>query len=339
MMSKTTMKDIAEKLNVSINAVSLALNDKEGVSQELRMQILELAVAMNYPSKKLNAKATLKNKTICILINEKKKNDTYYYLDMLSHIKKEANTFGYRILVEYYSLDHLEIPDCISEHHIAGIIILGKITQEMIYQMKLYNSHILCINHSIPYMNLDYMITNDFLGGYLSCDFLIKKGCRDIGFIGDIEKSKNFKQRFQGYRQCMINHFHPKKYELICLTKGIEQAVLNNDYRYIQKMLLTYRKMPEAFVCVNDRNAAVAIKALQYNGYKIPQDIKMIGFDNMEFAKTLTPTLTTLEVNRYTIAKRAIRRMHEMIHEETTPETIMLSPYIIERQSTKNPDI
>ena len=73
-MSKTTMKDIAEKLNISINAVSLALNDKEGVSQELRMQILELAVIMGYSQKKLNAKTILKNKTICVMIENKKKN-------------------------------------------------------------------------------------------------------------------------------------------------------------------------------------------------------------------------------------------------------------------------
>lgn len=100
-------------------------------------------------------------------------------------------------------------------------------------------------------------------------------------------------------------------------------------------MLLTYRKMPEAFVCVNDRNAAVVIKALQYNGYKVPQNIKIIGFDNMEFSSRITPSLSTLEVNRQIIAKKSIKRIHEMIYENTIPETIMLSPCIIERQSTQ----
>ncbi len=69
-------------------------------------------------------------------------------------------------------------------------------------------------------------------------------------------------------------------------------------------MLLTYRKMPEAFVCVNDPNAA---KALQYNGYKVPQNIKIIGFDNMEFSSHMTPSLSTLEVNRQIIAKKSIK--------------------------------
>ena len=92
--------------------------------------------------------------------------------------------------------------------------------------------------------------------------------------------------------------------------------------------------MPEAFVFVNDRNAAIVINALQYNGYKVPQDIKVIGFDNMQFCQSMTPTLSTLEVSRYEIAKKVIRRIHEMQHEVTIPETIMLSPQIIERQST-----
>ena len=114
-MSKTTMKDIAKKLNISINAVSLALNDKDGVSQELRMQILELAVTMGYSQKKLNAKTILKNKTICVMIENKKKNDKYYYLDILKNLKKEANIFGYRILEEYYSLDNY-----ITRNHISA---------------------------------------------------------------------------------------------------------------------------------------------------------------------------------------------------------------------------
>lgn len=334
-MKNITMKDIAEQLNISLNAVSIALNDKEGVSKELRMKILETAVNMNYPLKKLNVKATLKNKTLLVMIEDKKKNDTYYYLDILNHIEKEASLFGYRILTDFYSFHDFQVSKEISEHHIAGVIILGKINQDIMSILKLYINEIVCINHSIPYMNIDCIISNEFLGGYLSCEYLINKGYKNVGFIGEIEKSKNFKQRFQGYRQCMINYFHPKKSDFICLTKGIEKAVLNDDYRYIQMMLLTYRQMPDAFVCVNDRNASIVIKALQYNGYKIPQDIKIIGYDNMEFCTNTTPTLSSVEISRKGIAKKAIRRIHEMIHEETIPETIMLSPQIIERDSTK----
>lgn len=334
MPKNATMNDIAQKLNISLNAVSIALNDKEGVSQELRIKILETAISMNYPLKKLNAKSTLKNKTLVIMIEDKKKHDTYYYLDLLKHFVKEASIFGYRILTEFYNILDFHVPKNISQHHCAGIIILGKINDEILHELQLYINEIICVNHSIPYMNIDYIVSNDFLGGYLSCEYLIKKGYRNIGFIGEIEKSKNFKLRFQGYRQCMINYFHPKKSDFICLTKGIEKAILNKDYRYIQTMLLTYKKMPEAFVCVNDRNAAVTIKALQYNGYKIPQDIKVIGYDNMELCHQITPSLSSLEISRQAIAKKAIRRIHEMIHEDTVPETIMLSPQIIERDST-----
>lgn len=334
-MSKVTMKDIADKLQVSINAVSLALNDKEGISHQLRIQILETAVQMNYPLKKLNAKMTLKNKTLVVMIDIRKKNDTHYYLDILSNIEKEASLFGYRILTEYYNHNDFIVPECIRDHHVAGVIILSKVSTEMIYSLRLYIEYILCVNHSIPYMNIDNISVNDFLGGYLACEYLIKKGCDSIGFVGEIESSKNFKNRFQGYRQCMLNYFHPKKSDLICLTKGIENAVLQNDFRYIQKMLLTYWHMPKAFVCVNDRNAAIVIKALEYNGYKIPEDIKVIGFDNMELSTKIKPQLSTLDVSRQIIAKKAVRRMHEMIHENTVPEVIQLSPQIIERESTK----
>lgn len=334
-MKKTTMQDIADELSISLNAVSIALNDKQGVSNDLRIKILETATQLNYPLKKLNAKATLKNKTLAVLIEERKRNDRYYYLDLLHHIQKEAKIFGFRILIEYYDFTSFEVPKCISEHHVAGVIILGKISSPMITSLKLYIKEILCINHSIPYINIDSMITNDFLGGYLACEFLIQQGCQSIGFIGEISRSSNFKQRYLGYHKCMMNYFHLKYTDFICLTQDIEDAVIHDNYQYIQKLLLTYREMPEAFICVNDRNAAIVIKALQYNGYKVPNDIKVIGFDNMEFAHYMTPSLSTLEVSRHMIAKRAVRRIHEMIHENTIPESIMLSPRIIERNSTK----
>lgn len=333
-MSKvTSMKDIADNLGVSINAVSIALNDKEGVSNDLRIQILEAAVEMGYPTKKFNTKNTLKSKTLAIMIETKKKNDGYY-LSLLNHLKKEARLFGYRVFDEYYDIEEFKVPKSISEHHVVGVIVLGKINAELIYSLKLYIREVLYINHSLSHFNINNIITNDFLGGYISCEYLIKKGYKKIGFIGEIESSKNFKLRFQGYRQCMINYFQPRKHEFVCITKGTEKAVLNNDYQYIQKMLLTYQKMPEAFVCVNDRNAAIVMKALRYNGYKIPQDIKVIGFDNMELCTQTNPTLTSLEVKGETIAKKALRRMIEIIHDNTLPEVTMLSPQVIERNST-----
>lgn len=137
----------------------------------------------------------------------------------MSHIEKEASLFGYRILTEYYDYHNFDVPKCIQEHHAAGVIILGKVNDQMIYLLRLYIEYILCVNHSVPYMNIDNITTNDFLGGYLACEYLIKKGYKSIGFVGEIESSKNFKRRFQGYRQCMINYFHPKKVTLLLLQK------------------------------------------------------------------------------------------------------------------------
>lgn len=180
MSNTVTMKDIAQKLNVSINAVSIALNDKEGVSTELRMQILEAATEMNYPFKKLNVKDTLKNKTLVIMIEDKKRDDLHYYLDLLKYIIEEAHIFGYRIFTEFYNFKNFVTPKCISEYHVAGIIVLGKISDEIIYALRLYNQKIICVNHSIPYFNVDTIITNNFLGGYVSCEYLIKKGYRNM---------------------------------------------------------------------------------------------------------------------------------------------------------------
>lgn len=335
MSKKTTMQDIAKELQISVNAVSIALNDKIGVSHQLRIKILETAKKMHYNVKGLNVKSTLKNKTLVVLLENKRMKDSYYYLDIVNQMKKEAAIFGYRVLIEPYHLDYFVVPDLIRHHHVAGVIVLGKINDKIIYSLSLYIQEILCVNHSLDFLNIDAIVINNYLGGYLSCEYLIKQGYSNIGFVGEIDSSPNLKQRFKGYQQCMINYFGQNQ-NCVCLTKDIEKAILHDNYQHIQKLLSTCPEMPEAFVCVNDSNASIIIKALSYNGYKIPQDIKIIGFDDIELCTKLTPTLSSLTVSREVIAKKAIRRMHEMIHEDTIPETIMLSPQIIERNSTKS---
>ncbi|MEG0277200.1 MAG: LacI family DNA-binding transcriptional regulator [Coprobacillus sp.] len=332
---KITMQDIAKQLNISVNAVSLALNDKEGVSNELRHQILEVAVVLNYPIKKLSVKKTIKNRTLIILFDGRKINDIYFYTDLINEIRKEAEIFGYRTITEFYDYESFRIPKAILDYHVAGVITLGNVTKEMIYSLKLYIQEIICVNHSISNFNIDTVIANDFLGGYISCEYLIKKGIRNIGFIGEISISNNYKKRYKGYLQCLKEHFKEEQENPIHLIKGIEEATADKDYQFIQNILSTYPQMPEAFICANDCYASVLIKALQYNGYRIPQDIKIISFDNTALSRMVTPALTSLEINRKVLAEKTIRRIHKMIHEPTTPETTMLNLQIIERESTK----
>lgn len=325
----TTMKDIAKHLNISINAVSLALNDKEGVSHELRMKILETASMMNYPLKKLNNKDTLKNKTLVVLLESKKRNDIYYS-EFLHQLTIQAHIYGYRIIDEYYDIHQFMIPKIISEHHCAGVIILGKITPHIITHLLLYIQEIICVNHYLGYMNIDSITINDYLSGYMACEYLILKGCQKIGFIGDIDTSMNFKQRYQGYKQCLY-HYHYQ--ESLTIIHDIEEFIIKQQYFKIQNKLANFKTIPEAFICVNDTYASMTLKALQYSGYKIPKDTLLIGFDNLYESHKLN--ITSLSVSREEMAKKAIRRIHEMIHEQTKPETILLTPQIFERDSTK----
>ena len=101
---------------------------------------------------------------------------------------------------------------------------------------------------------------------------------------------------------------------------------------YLEDKIKSYMKINK----IKTKNKAInEIISTLFEYEKVPQNIKIIGFDNMEFSSHMTPSLSTLEVNRQIIAKKSIKRIHEMIHENTIPETIMLSPYIIERQSTQ----
>lgn len=333
MSNHSTMKDIADRLGISINAVSLALHDKQGVSNDLRLKILEAAMDMKYPLKKLNGKDPLKSKTLVVLIQTERKNDTHYYLDLRNKLEKEGLIFRYRILTAFYDFHSFVTPLCIKEHRVAGVIILGKFNRLIIDTLQSYIYEILCVNHYINHMNINSIITNDFLGGYLACQHFIKKGIFDIGFVGDIKQSDNFALRYQGYLKCLEEN--TTQVSLVCLLQNIEQSIESRDIKAIQAILRIYPTMPKAFVCANDTNAFVLIKALQANGYKIPQDIKVIGFDNTPLCLQSKPSLSSLKIDSDHLARNAIRRIHAMIQEDSNPEVLLFSPSIIERNSTK----
>ena len=315
MKSRVTMKDIAQKLHVSINAVSIALNDKVGVSTETRNCILNEAEALGYFRIKNKYKKALMKKNICLIIQERYFLKSDFYSKIVLGIENEAKKYGYELLINFPN-EQKHIPDCLNERRACGVISVGRISDKCLYELKQYKVPIVIVDHTSLSVPTDCIISNNKQGTYEITRLMIKNGYKKIGFFGDLDYSMSIKDRFAGYKEAIHtlpfiqDYVDTARYALnFSAFKDIEENIIHHDVDKIIMIVKKIHEIPEAFVCSNDNAAVILIRALQKIGYRVPNDIGVVGFDNTTLSTASFPHLTTVNVYKEAMGKTAVDRL------------------------------
>ena len=282
---KVTMKDIANKLGISINAVSIALNDKPGVSDEMRLEILKMADKMGYINQKRQYLSVYSKSNICILMQSYYADTGHFYSIVLRSIVEQAKVFGYFSILNYFEDGHFVVPECIEERKVAGILVVGKISDSNLLLLKNIGVPGVLVDFTSLCTPCDCVLTHNKQGSYMMTTHVINKGYQRIGFFGDLDYSFSFEDRFIGFKQSLLKNnivSYSKVDEYIqkySFLQGIEEYVLTNQIDKIIEILNT-KKLPEVLVCANDSNAFAVITALKDMCLKVPKDISVVGFDD-----------------------------------------------------------
>lgn len=338
---KVTMKDIAKRLGISINAVSIALNDKVGVSEEMRIEILRTADEMGYINQKRKYLSIFSKTNICVLMQSYYADTGHFYSIVLRSIVEQAKVFGFFSILNYFDDQKLQLPECIVERKVSGMIIVGKISDDNLMLLKKTGIPVVLVDFTSLYTPCDCVLTHNRQGGYMMTNHVISKGYKKIGFFGDLSYSLSFEDRYMGYRQALMNSGIVNNEGLIeyidrySFTKGIENYVLNNDIQGIVNILKS-KELPEVLVCANDSNAFIVILALNQLGMKIPEDIGVVGFDDTPLCTKSIPKITSIQVQKELMGQVAVSKLVDLIHrKESVTTTQLLSVKIIERNSLK----
>ena len=179
---KPTMKAIAQTLNLSINAVSLALNDKSGVSEDTRNRILETAEKMGYFEYKAKYRKNFSSKHIGLLIM-KKNYRTRFYSKVLYGIEKEANELGYYVIVKF--LDDEELWTSMDEKKFCGLLVVGVVEEATLEKLNRYHLPIVLVDTTSYKIPLDCILTDNRIGTYECVNYLLEQGYEEIGFFGE----------------------------------------------------------------------------------------------------------------------------------------------------------
>lgn len=338
---KVTMKDIAQKLNISINAVSIALNDKPGVSDEMRLKILRMADELGYINGKRKYLSVFSKSNICILMQSYYADTGHFYSIVLHAIVEHAKTFGYFSILSYFEDHDFVTPECINERKVAGILVVGKISDHNLKTLKKIGIPVVLVDFTSLYDACDCVLTHNKQGGYMITNHVINKGYKKIGFFGDLDYSFSFQDRFVGYKQALINHQIIKKFDeddyiyRYSFLKDIENYILSNQIAKIIEILQS-KPLPEVLVCANDSNAFAVISALQQMGIKVPEDIGVTGFDDTPLCEKCLPQMTTVQVQKKLMGEVAVEKLIDRIHRKDDIQmTQLLSVKIVERASLK----
>lgn len=345
-----TMKDISKELNLSINAVSIALNDKKGVSIETKHKIINKAEEMGYFNIEKKYVKTFANSNLCLMVDEMYVNDSFYS-QLIFQIEFFIKKKGFDMIINFFNSDSFKIPMCISSRKVSGIVIVGNILQEHIDIVVSNNIPVVLIDNLAPLADVDSIVTNNTSGTYKATNYLIKKGIVDIGFFGDINYSSSVANRFLGYKNRIQKMFESDYMEKnnreidILVNKyimersvlsNIEKYIINNNTDKILQIIKNIEIMPKAFVCSNDYAAARLIVVLKELKFIIPQDISIFGFDDSAICDLISPSITTVRVDKEYMAEKTIEKLMEKIYNKNKKvEIIQIGISIIERDSVK----
>jgi DNA-binding LacI/PurR family transcriptional regulator len=335
MNKKTSMQYIADLFVISKNALSLALNQKAGVSEELRARVFEAANRLNY---RTEAKANKKKRSnLLVLLPEYIRTDTNFYYEVYGAIEKHAKEFGYTAVmcsVTKEMEEQLLLPELYHDIVFHGILLVGVLSLSYVRSIHELGIPLVTVDHYYDSLQLDAVVSANAEEAYKIVTYLIDKGHRHIGFVGSKEMTKSYKERWTGYQNAMsdaglaVDPAH-------CLISISPLDTFNSNPAELSAHLDAMTSMPTAWFCANDRIAIAFIHMLTSKGYKVPEEVSIAGFDDIEAARMIYPRLTTIQVPREQLGYEAVDFLIRTIEYGGSHAKIVIFGQLVERDSCR----
>ena len=300
---KVRLSDIADKLNISTVTVSKALSKKDGVSEDLRKQIKDLADELGYKTKKANQKNADGDTTgnIGILIpSHFFSGDFSFYWYLFNHLSKELLSRNYYSIMELLSdanEENLNLPRVIQDHKIDGLIVLGQTSDAYLEAIKTHYENFILLDFYTDKLHLDSVSDDDYYCSYQITNFVISQGMKNLCFVGNFGATTSITDRFMGFQKAMYENGFDVNPSQIIKDRDEKGRKIEID--------LPYNNLPDAFICNCDETAASVINQLQAKGFNVPEDVSVTGFDNYLPHGRTSVELTTAYIRPEDTAKVA----------------------------------
>ena len=336
MSRKVTIYDIAKYLRISAATVSYVLNDVPKVSEQTKKTVLKAAKELGYSRDyKAVAFSTGKTRTIFLYFPNDDISQSFlqnpFYSEFLGYFQKEVQEEDYDVVIKTMTRD--KIMSKIKSRGVCCLVYIGKFPEENYLELKNSDIPVVLVDVFEEYSKYFTNVrTDDELGTYLAVKYLIDNGHRNIGFLsGDINNSIVDKRRFEGYKKAFEEFHIPLDENNLYYV----DATFDNGYQ-ISSSIMNNKNMT-GLVCAADTLAIGVIKGYLHAGKKLPYDLSIVGFDDIQIDQLTSPTLTTIRQDIPRKAKEAAKIALQAIKNKQNLKIEFLNePILVERESVKN---
>ena len=321
-----SIREVAKLANVSPSTVSRVINGTANVDEEKKRRVLKAIDESGFtPNEVARSLFKKSSKTIGVIVPSI---TNPFFTEMSSAIEKTANEYGYRMTICNTSGNVEKEKNAISmltSMNVDGIVITTS-NQELKKILE---------NCETPIVAIDRVISKNTAGGYIHCDnyeggriaaqHLIQNGCKSIVCVRGLESISSARERYQGYLD-------------VCTEQGIREQSIRCDYSFTEGLTMTEKLLEEfpdvdGIIACNDMVAISIYKVLCRRGIRVPEDIQLVGYDNISLAHLMTPELTTVA---QPIEKMGVKAVKMLIRKETKGyKEYIFSPELISRETTK----
>lgn len=342
-----TYKEIAKQLNISPASLSLILNNKPGVSDATRTHVIASIKEMGLEHLIKKAPAA-PSSNLCFLIYKRHGEilDLHpFFLLLMESIEQQARSFGCNLLLCTIDKRKPMQPQIahLNELDAKGIILFGTEMQDD--DMDAFCSlpiPLVVMDNDLTRLACNTISINNQMGTYQAIEHLVRLGHRSIGYLKSRIRINSFRERHQGYESALAHfglHFAEEHIFVVSYTE-------EGSYRDMKQYLEAdgERTLPEAFVCDDDTIAVGAMRALKEHGYRIPEDISIIGFNDRPSCEDTVPPLTSVNVSKHALAEETVNELIRLIQaqekssREMRSRKIRIGTRLVVRSSTVFPN-
>lgn len=340
---KATIYDIANEVGLSTATISRVLsNSGYPVKEEVRVKVLEAAEKMNY-SPNIVGRMLKKSSSMDIGVIIPTISNPFYSQIILG-IELEARQKGYNILL-CNSLRNAEIEknyiDSLYQKQVKGIIIssIGE-NHHLLKKIQESGVKVVVFDQDIEDLKCNKVGFDYIRGGLIAVEHLISMGHTNIAFITSPLNRKTRRETMEGYRLGIIKNGLAYE-EMNVIVSEFEEESVTGTYEFengkrLVKKFLELKERPTAIFAINDMTAFGAIQELSNNGINVPEDVSVIGFDNIEFSSMINPPLTTVNQPAFETGRQACKMLFDSMDDNSSNRvSITLEPSLVMRKSVR----
>lgn len=332
---RITMDEIAKLAGVSKATVSRVLNDSEcGVGEQTRVRVKKIAEELGYSVEQTEKKKNVSFTRYIALILPDITNP--FFADLAKSVENSLRRKGYSLVLANTDFSEDNEAAQIRElmvKRLEGILLVPS-------GIRAREEHDLPRRYQIPMVLMDRKLegisdipgvySNNEYASVISCEHLIRKGARDIVFIsGPLNVSTSI-ERFEGYKAVLAQHSIPFRPEM-CRHGSYTVESGYNAVLELERSGISY----SAILAANDLMALGALKAVREFGYRVPEDVQIIGFDNIEFSQYCEPSLSTMQQPTFDMGAKAVELLTGIIEKRDPVQPERLVPKLLMRKTTR----